>query len=142
MSLRHDRVVTIKSQRRGLTRFQLPKGFLGLRIIDCRNSSDILEWGHTDRKHHTHCSLTSVSPDWIHLRLKQLFFRYYDNYLFRTICLDINGFYDFNISGKAKSKNLNEIENYKLSNLFLNTLKKTLELVQYGFEHFYQSSSK
>ena len=27
--------------RRGLTRFQLPKGFLGLRIIECRNSSDI-----------------------------------------------------------------------------------------------------
>ena len=31
--------------RRGMTRFQLPKGFLGLRIIECRNSSDILEWG-------------------------------------------------------------------------------------------------
>ena len=26
--------------RRGLTRFQLPKGFLGLRIVECRNSSD------------------------------------------------------------------------------------------------------
>ena len=31
--------------RRGLTRFQLPKGFIGLRIAECRNSSDILEWG-------------------------------------------------------------------------------------------------
>jgi len=31
--------------RRGLTRFQLPKRFLGLRIIECRNSSNILEWG-------------------------------------------------------------------------------------------------
>ena len=31
--------------RRGLTRFQLPKGFLGLRIIELRNSSDKLEWG-------------------------------------------------------------------------------------------------
>ena len=31
--------------RRGLTKFHLPKGFLGLRIIKCRNSSDILEWG-------------------------------------------------------------------------------------------------
>jgi len=31
--------------RRGLTRFQRPKGFLGLRIAECRNSSDILEWG-------------------------------------------------------------------------------------------------
>ena len=31
--------------RRGLTRFQLPKGFLGLRLIECRNSFDIQEWG-------------------------------------------------------------------------------------------------
>ena len=31
--------------KRGLTRFQLPTGFLGPRIIECRNSSDILEWG-------------------------------------------------------------------------------------------------
>ena len=30
---------------RGLTRFQLPKGFLGLRIIECRNSSDVLQTG-------------------------------------------------------------------------------------------------
>ena len=51
--------------RRGLTRFQQPKGFLGLIIIEFRNSSNILEWGHTDRKHHTHCSQSFVSPDWI-----------------------------------------------------------------------------
>ena len=31
--------------RKGLTRFQLPKSFLGLRIIECRNSFDKLEWG-------------------------------------------------------------------------------------------------
>ena len=31
--------------RRGLARFQLPKGFLGLRKVECLNSSDILEWG-------------------------------------------------------------------------------------------------
>ena len=31
--------------RRGLTRFQLPNGFLGLRIIESRNPSDILELG-------------------------------------------------------------------------------------------------
>ena len=31
--------------RRGLTRFQLLKGYLGLRIIECRNSSNILVWG-------------------------------------------------------------------------------------------------
>ena len=31
--------------RRGLTRFQLPKWFLSRRIIECRNSSDILQWG-------------------------------------------------------------------------------------------------
>ena len=31
--------------RRWLTSLQLPKGFLGLRIVECRNSSDILEWG-------------------------------------------------------------------------------------------------
>ena len=30
--------------RKGLTRFQLPKSFLGLRIIECRNSPDKLEW--------------------------------------------------------------------------------------------------
>ena len=29
--------------RRGLTRFQLTKGFLGLRKVESRNSSDILE---------------------------------------------------------------------------------------------------
>ena len=48
--------------RRGLTRFQLPMGFLSLRIVELRNSSDILE---TDRKHHTHCFQSFVSPDWI-----------------------------------------------------------------------------
>ena len=31
--------------RIGLTRFQLPNGFLDMRIVECRNSSDILEWG-------------------------------------------------------------------------------------------------
>ena len=31
--------------RRRLTRFKLPKGFLGLKIVVSRNSSDILEWG-------------------------------------------------------------------------------------------------
>jgi len=44
---RHIHPSTLHSywEDRGLTRFQLPKGFLGLRIIECRNSSDILEWG-------------------------------------------------------------------------------------------------
>ncbi len=36
--------------RRGLTRFQLHKGFLGLRIIECRNSSDIPLHNHGLRK--------------------------------------------------------------------------------------------
>ena len=31
--------------RRRLTRFKLPKGFLGLKIVVSRNSSHILEWG-------------------------------------------------------------------------------------------------
>ena len=46
--------------RRGLTRFHLPEN------IECRNPSDntgMRPGCHTDRKHHTHCSLTSVSPD-------------------------------------------------------------------------------
>ena len=53
--------------RRGLTRFQLPKGFLDLRIIKCRNSSEKLEWGPCalDRKHLTHCSQSIVSLDCI-----------------------------------------------------------------------------
>ena len=29
--------------RRGFTRFLLPKGFLGLRIVEFRNSSDVLK---------------------------------------------------------------------------------------------------
>ena len=51
--------------RKGLTRFQLLKGFLGLRIIECRNSSD--NWNEaqclTDRTLCTHCSRSFVSPD-------------------------------------------------------------------------------
>ena len=31
--------------RKGLTRLQLPKGYLGLRIVECRNSSDTLKLG-------------------------------------------------------------------------------------------------
>ena len=52
--------------RRGLTRFQLPKGFLGLRIIEWRNSSDILEWG-PGAKQTGNITLIAlnVSPDWI-----------------------------------------------------------------------------
>ena len=53
--------------RRGLTRFQLPKILLRRENIECRNPSDtgIRPGCHTDRKHHIHCSLTSVSPVWI-----------------------------------------------------------------------------
>ena len=52
--------------RRGLRRFQLPKGFLGLRIIECRDSSDILEWcpGAILIGNITLIAL-NVSPDWI-----------------------------------------------------------------------------
>ena len=48
----------IYSEKSWLIRIQLPKGFLGLRIVECKNSSDLLEWGlgATDRKHHTHSS--------------------------------------------------------------------------------------
>ena len=44
---RHIHPSTLHSywEDRGLTRFQLPKGFLGLRIIKCRNSSDMLVCG-------------------------------------------------------------------------------------------------
>ena len=55
-------------QRRGLTRFQLPKGFLGLRIVECRNSSDKLEWGPGALESGnitSHCSQSFISPDWI-----------------------------------------------------------------------------
>ena len=45
-------------RRRGLTRFKL--GFLGLRIIKCRNSSDILEWGRVPYRQETSQSLLTI----------------------------------------------------------------------------------
>ena len=33
----------IYSEKSWLIRIQLPKGFLGLRIVECKNSSDLLE---------------------------------------------------------------------------------------------------
>ena len=41
----HSSIQTSFISRIRLTRFQLPKGFLGLRKVECRNFSDILEWG-------------------------------------------------------------------------------------------------
>ena len=51
--------------RRGLTIFKLPKSFLGLRIVEFFWYTGMRPGCHTDRKHHTHCSQSFVSPDWI-----------------------------------------------------------------------------
>ena len=52
----HSSIHASSILRKGLTRFQLPKCFLGLRIIECRNSwyTGMRPRCYTDRKHHTH----------------------------------------------------------------------------------------
>ena len=47
--------------KRGL---QLPKGFLDLKILECRNSSDISGM-RPGSSHDTHSSQSFVNPDWI-----------------------------------------------------------------------------
>ena len=59
----HSSIHALFILRSGLTNYQLPKGFWGLRIIECRNSPDILEWGPDAIQ--THSSQSFVIPDWI-----------------------------------------------------------------------------